>query len=53
MPSDLFPWLHLFSWLAVGYVAVFYMYGWNDWAYKVGKYAVVLMVGMMIGMGVV
>ncbi len=50
------PWLDLFqifSWTALGYVALFWLWGWDEWAYKVGKYAVVFLAGAAVGAGVV
>jgi|GEM_PF-3635448 len=40
---------YLFSWIALGYVAIFCLYGWHDEAYKIGKYALVFMIGAVAG----
>jgi hypothetical protein len=45
--------LYLFSWTALGYVAIFYLYGWHDAAYKIGKYALVFMIGAVVGAAVI
>ncbi len=45
--------LSLFSWLAVGSIAVMWMYSFDDEAYEFGKIAVAFMVGATVGMAAI
>jgi len=51
--SSAFFLLNIFSWILVGFIAVFSMYGWDDEAYEFGKIAVAFMVGATVGMAAV